>query len=278
MRALTFLCTKNVLHCVDFTSTGSVRRNRSGVFSHGFEKRQAIRILTPTTARARTDFASLRCRGTACMWRQAIYNPPVELPSSSASNFFEEAGAGLSAADLLASTVVLFLCRMLSRSFGNKPEKAECSRRPGEAEETEARRKFNKFCTQPDGSEPKAHLTYDSFCRLVAHYEAASSSMVQSYFYAIDRDLDQIGSAGCVGVWACWKLHPSAQKLRQARQHDRLRRVFPGCCGGRSDVPCKKLGGTLLRSRHEESKLFIEDSAHTQFLHWESLGRNTQAS
>ena len=70
----------------------------------------------------------------------------------------------------------------------------------GEAEETEARRKFNKFCTQPDGSEPKAHLTYESFCRLVAHYEAASSSMVQSYFYAIDRDLDQIGCAGCVSM------------------------------------------------------------------------------
>ncbi|CAE7944287.1 BSL2, partial [Symbiodinium sp. KB8] len=86
---------------------------------------------------------------------KAIYNPPVELPSSSASNFFEEAGAG-------------------------------------EAEETEARRKFNKFCTQPDGSEPKAHLTYESFCRLVAHYEAASSSMVQSYFYAIDRKRDNM--------------------------------------------------------------------------------------
>ncbi|CAE7186479.1 BSL1 [Symbiodinium pilosum] len=86
----------------------------------------------------------------------SLYNPPVELPSSSASNFFEEASAG-------------------------------------EPEEMETRRKFNKFCTRAkDGAEPQHFLSFDNFVSLLAHYEAASPSAVSSYFYAVDRKRDNM--------------------------------------------------------------------------------------
>ena len=69
----------------------------------------------------------------------------------------------------------------------------------GESEESEARRRFNKFCsrTQPaDGSEPKHYLTYENFVALLAHYEAAPSAAVPSYFYALDRAMTDI-APGC---------------------------------------------------------------------------------
>eukprot|EP00435_Cladocopium_sp_Y103_P038609 s1254_g10.t1 len=86
--------------------------------------------------------------------RDSAYNPPVELPSSSASNFFEEAAAGA------------------KRS----------------AEEAECRRRFDRFATKP-GNEPD-FLSFQDFTRLMEHYEASATSNLVTFFYAIDRNRD----------------------------------------------------------------------------------------
>lgn len=86
--------------------------------------------------------------------RDSAYNPPVELPSSSASNFFEEAAAG-------------------------------------SAEEAECRRRFDRFATKPGniGNEPD-FLSFQDFTRLMEHYEASATSNLVTFFYAIDRNRD----------------------------------------------------------------------------------------
>lgn len=88
--------------------------------------------------------------------RNRQHTPPVELPSSTAQNFFEEAGAG-------------------------------------QAEENELKRKFLKFCTKAPGvnGDDKAFLTFDDFCRFLQHYEAVQpATSYEAYFYAMDRDRD----------------------------------------------------------------------------------------
>eukprot|EP00929_Paragymnodinium_shiwhaense_P022245 TRINITY_DN14257_c0_g1_i1.p1 TRINITY_DN14257_c0_g1~~TRINITY_DN14257_c0_g1_i1.p1 ORF type:complete len:1441 (-),score=273.46 TRINITY_DN14257_c0_g1_i1:404-4726(-) len=85
-----------------------------------------------------------------------FHSPPVELPSSNAQNFFEEA-------------------------------------KITEVEEAELRRKFNKFCTiipSPDGGEKETFLTLDNFCKLMQYYEATSPPYYEQYFHAMDRNRD----------------------------------------------------------------------------------------
>mmetsp|Transcript_13743 Transcript_13743/g.26135 ORF Transcript_13743/g.26135 Transcript_13743/m.26135 type:complete len:1356 (+) Transcript_13743:185-4252(+) len=88
-----------------------------------------------------------------------FHSPPVELPSSNAQNFFEEA-------------------------------------KITNVEENELRRKFGKFCTkvsakttaaQPDD---EAYLTLDDFCRMLQYYECATAQHYEAYFHAIDRNHD----------------------------------------------------------------------------------------
>eukprot|EP00928_Gymnodinium_smaydae_P050728 TRINITY_DN3429_c0_g2_i1.p1 TRINITY_DN3429_c0_g2~~TRINITY_DN3429_c0_g2_i1.p1 ORF type:complete len:1521 (+),score=322.13 TRINITY_DN3429_c0_g2_i1:327-4889(+) len=86
-----------------------------------------------------------------------FHSPPVELPSSNAQNFFEEA-------------------------------------KITQAEENELRRKFGKFCTRvpaaEEGGEEEAFLTLEGFCCLLQHYDCASAQNFEAYFYAIDRNRD----------------------------------------------------------------------------------------
>ena len=84
--------------------------------------------------------------------RDPAYNPPVELPSSSASNFFEEASTG-------------------------------------HAEEAECRRRFNKFATKSDDGGPD-FLSFQDYTRLLEHYEATTPSNLVLFFYAMDRNRD----------------------------------------------------------------------------------------
>lgn len=90
--------------------------------------------------------------------RSRLHSPPVELPSSNAQNFFEEA-------------------------------------KITKTEEMELRRKFGKFCTKSpasggEGGEEEVYLTLDNFCRMLQYYECASAQHYESYFHAIDRNHD----------------------------------------------------------------------------------------
>merc|ERR1740138_89434 len=89
--------------------------------------------------------------------RGRLHSPPVELPSSNAKDFFEEA-------------------------------------KIGQAEESELRRKFSKFCTKApnvDGPDEDAgFLTLDNFCSMLQYYECAGAQHYESYFHAIDRNHD----------------------------------------------------------------------------------------
>lgn len=85
-----------------------------------------------------------------------VHSPPVELPSSNAQNFFEEA-------------------------------------KITQNEENELKRKFRKFCTTvgPRGSaEEETFLRLDDFCRMLQYYECASAQHYEAYFHAIDRNKD----------------------------------------------------------------------------------------
>lgn len=82
-----------------------------------------------------------------------FHSPPVELPSSNAQNFFEEAKITA-------------------------------------AEENELRRKFGKFCTKVSDGEEDAYLTLDDFCRMLQYYECTSAQHYEAYFHAIDRNHD----------------------------------------------------------------------------------------
>lgn len=82
--------------------------------------------------------------------RSKQHNPPVELPVSNASNFFEEA-------------------------------------KVGEREENELRRKFHRFCIKEEDAE---YLDFDSFCRLLQHYESVNATLFEAFFHAMDRDQD----------------------------------------------------------------------------------------
>jgi protein phosphatase len=86
--------------------------------------------------------------------RNRFHSPPVELPSSNAQNFFEEA-------------------KITS------------------VEETELRRKFGKFCTRPkENPDEETYLALDDFCRMLQYYECASAQNYEAYFHAIDRNHD----------------------------------------------------------------------------------------
>ncbi|CAE8584687.1 unnamed protein product, partial [Polarella glacialis] len=87
--------------------------------------------------------------------RRGQHNPPVELPSSTAKDFFEEA-------------------------------------KVGKDDEIELQRKFSKFCTKATGSDGEEHLylTFDDFCRLLQYYDTAPAVHFEAYFYAMDRDRD----------------------------------------------------------------------------------------
>lgn len=87
--------------------------------------------------------------------RGRFHSPPVELPSSNAQNFFEEA-------------------------------------KITQTEENELKRKFNKFCSRSDRSdgEEDSYLNLSDFCRMLQHYECASAQHFEAYFYAIDRNRD----------------------------------------------------------------------------------------
>eukprot|EP00406_Dinophysis_acuminata_P002220 CAMPEP_0179214348 /NCGR_PEP_ID=MMETSP0797-20121207/2264_1 /TAXON_ID=47934 /ORGANISM="Dinophysis acuminata, Strain DAEP01" /LENGTH=323 /DNA_ID=CAMNT_0020920367 /DNA_START=42 /DNA_END=1010 /DNA_ORIENTATION=+ len=88
--------------------------------------------------------------------RNRLHSPPVELPSSNAQNFYEEA-------------------------------------KITQVEENELKRKFGKFCTRPpaaEGGDGEAFLALDDFCRMLQYYECASAQHYESYFHAIDRNHD----------------------------------------------------------------------------------------
>lgn len=86
--------------------------------------------------------------------RNRFHSPPVELPSSNAQNFFEEA-------------------KITS------------------VEENELRRKFSKFCTKGrENPDEEAFLALEDFCRMLQYYECASAQHYESYFHAIDRNHD----------------------------------------------------------------------------------------
>ncbi|CAD7925450.1 unnamed protein product [Amoebophrya sp. A120] len=82
-------------------------------------------------------------------------SPPVELPSSNAQNFFEEA-------------------------------------KVGPTEEEELRRKFLRFSEKPPSSTSLSEpvLSLENFCRLLQQYEACSADCYERYFHAMDRDKD----------------------------------------------------------------------------------------
>jgi Ca2+-binding EF-hand superfamily protein len=89
------------------------------------------------------------------------FGPPVEMPSSNAQDFFEEANIT-------------------------------------QAEKGLARQRFMKFCTKipppADGCDDEvgqSYLTLDDFCRFLEYYELASASHYEAYFYAMDRNRDE---------------------------------------------------------------------------------------
>ena len=89
---------------------------------------------------------------SASAGNRKYYSPPVELPSSNAQNFFEEA-------------------------------------RVTKTEEVELRRKFMRFCiSSPVGPA----LDMKCFCRLLQYYEAVPAVQYEAYFYAMDRNRDDL--------------------------------------------------------------------------------------
>jgi len=85
-----------------------------------------------------------------------FHSPPVELPSSNAQNFFEEA-------------------------------------KITQVEENELKRKFRKFCTTVGArgsADEETFLILDDFCRMLQYYECASAQHYEAYFHAIDRNND----------------------------------------------------------------------------------------
>lgn len=85
-----------------------------------------------------------------------FHSPPVELPSSNAQNFYEEA-------------------------------------KITHVEENELRRKFNQFCTKAGmggNTDDEPYLALDDFCRMLQYYECASAQDYEAYFHAIDRNHD----------------------------------------------------------------------------------------
>lgn len=85
-----------------------------------------------------------------------FHSPPVELPSSNAQNFYEEA-------------------------------------KITHVEENELRRKFGKFCTKAGmrgNVDDEPYLALDDFCRMLQYYECASAQHYEAYFHAIDRNHD----------------------------------------------------------------------------------------
>jgi len=86
--------------------------------------------------------------------RPKFHSPPVELPSSNAQNFFEEAKI-------------------------YPPDEAEL------------KKKFIKFAT--DKGEPQGFvLTLEDFCTLLQTYEICPPHQWESYFYAMDRNHDDL--------------------------------------------------------------------------------------
>eukprot|EP00929_Paragymnodinium_shiwhaense_P114072 TRINITY_DN82395_c0_g1_i1.p1 TRINITY_DN82395_c0_g1~~TRINITY_DN82395_c0_g1_i1.p1 ORF type:complete len:269 (-),score=29.84 TRINITY_DN82395_c0_g1_i1:316-1122(-) len=82
--------------------------------------------------------------------------PPVELSSSGAESFFQEAKITL-------------------------------------AMSTELRRKFNEFCSKvvsPDGGEVETFLTQTDFCQLMQYYKATKQERFEQFFQAMDRNRD----------------------------------------------------------------------------------------
>ncbi|CAD7964240.1 unnamed protein product [Amoebophrya sp. A25] len=113
----------------------------------------------------------------------AGYGPPVELPSSNAQNFFEEAKVGHTEQAELKRKFLRFSeprgkCSLLQQN--------DCARTGG-ADATSTKKP-----EEHEQEEDEMVLRLHGFCRLLQHYEVCPAHHFEAYFHAMDRTRDDV--------------------------------------------------------------------------------------